>query len=187
MARYETAIILSHTPFLPDGTLSEQTRERTDHGIALQKREETDFLTLSGGRAQPELPFTHASMMLKYVLAQGIVREEIATEEKSLDTVGQALFTKRDIVEPRNIGKLVVVSSAYHMPRVRAIFDTIYGTDFDIAYEGVPTADDNNPVIVDAEPRRIETFLRTFDGVPRGNTHAFVKRLYGAHPLYNKQ
>ncbi|MBI4738023.1 YdcF family protein [Candidatus Woesearchaeota archaeon] len=181
--QHDTAIILSHH-INPDRTLDAETKKRTDRGINLLIQGVASTLTVAGGRAQNLIPCTHALAMKNYAVSQGVHARAVMMEEHSLDTVGQALFTKRSVVVPRNWEKLVVVSHDYHLFRVKRIFDFVYGKDFDIVYESVGN-DCADLGILTSQQRSLEAFLNTFKGVESGRDDDILVRLYEAHPLYN--
>ncbi|MBI5398273.1 YdcF family protein [Candidatus Woesearchaeota archaeon] len=182
-APYSTSIALS-CDMNADGSLSEKSKQRTDRGVELYIHGAVQTITLSGGRAQRDLQHTHAHLMKQYAKSVGIEERVILTEETSLDTVGQAVFTKRDIILPRNWERFIVVSHSSHIDRVQMIFGFVYGRDFDILYEAV---DDraSDPEVILHEWRSFEAFLETFDGVKPGDNEAIIARLFELHPLYN--
>ena len=179
---YPTSIVLSHR-INPDNSLSEQTKKRVDKGIELYYGKEVDTMTFSGGYADKEATMTHADAMSLYALQQGMSQNDLFLEEKSLDTVGQAIFSKRDIIIPQNWERLTVVSHDYHLPRVRTIFGFVYGRDFDIHYVGVPDLQKDCQSI-ESERKSLEAFLKTFEGVKSGNDEQILNALIERHPLY---
>ncbi len=49
--------------------------------------------------------------------------ERIWAETASLDTIGNAYFARVIHTDPAGLRRLLVVNSAFHMPRTRMIFD----------------------------------------------------------------
>jgi hypothetical protein len=98
--------------------------------------------------------------------------------------VGQAVFTKRDIVVPSDWNKLVVVSHDYHIDRVSKIFDFVYGPGFDIVYESV-RGNDIPKEVIEYQKISLDSFLRNFEGLAVGDDDAILIRMYDKHPLYN--
>lgn len=182
---YQTAIVISsHVD--ESGGLDALTTSRVEKGMDLYLRSKALSLTLSGGEANGAF-CPHANSMEKYLLeehSEDIDRQSIFLEPKSLDTVGQAVFTKTDIVVPHGFRDLAVISCEYQIPRVRRIFDFVYGDDFNLTYFESP----NEPGLIgwmrEAENNSLEAFTKTFNGVSRGDTDSIVARLFSAHPLY---
>ncbi len=197
---YDTAIVLSHH-LDKNGAMTVQTKERLDLGIrhyhsypGLEGRCRT--LTLSGGAADVWTPTTHAGVMKSYALGQRVLEEHLLTEEKSLDTLGQAVFTKRNVVLPHGFGTLLVISHAYHINRVRTIFDAVYGKQFEIHYEGIADTQSNDRDIISiigrnrlsrGETEGLIIFQTMFEGIEPGSDDAFLERMMQRHPLYKPQ
>ncbi len=180
---YDAAIPLSR--FLEaDGTLDYQTKARMDHTIRRYHDGLVQALILTAGQAQSDVPFTHAGSMRTYALSQGVEDEHLLLEQRALDTVGQAIFTKRDIVEKRGMENLLITSSASHMVRVPILFSFVFGPKYSLTFEPVHVDNDFDPAVVAKERNGVETFLKTFEGVEPGNTEQIVERLFSAHPFY---
>jgi len=186
MTQNNTAIVLSHHVH-PDGSLSTETRRRVDKGIEHYVKNDADTLTVSGGYATKDVPFAHANCMAEYAIVSGIPAKSIYRESQSLDTVGQVIFLKDDIIVPNNWNRFIVVTSDYHITRAMLIFNFVFGRDFDIQYSPVPTLGEISDTVRAKEASSVSTFLRTFEGVRAGDTAALVERLFSAHPLYKKK
>src|SRR3989338_4875842 len=116
---YDTAIALSHH-LTWDGRMTVQTRERVERAFDHYRYNDrrkcpyANTLTMSGGAADPEMPRTHASVMREHALALGVPDPHIYSDESSLDTIGEAVFTKQMIVMPQNFRRVMVITHAYH-------------------------------------------------------------------------
>ena len=180
---YKTAIILSHH-INPDNSLSEETKARVDKSIDMYCRTEVETLTMSGGHADKEATLTHAEAMRLYALEMRVSPEDLFSEGLSLDTIGQAVFSKKGVVVPNNMDKLIVVSHDYHIRRVQVIFGFVYGKGFDIEYVGVSGWFSMDPKILQKERESLDSFLITFDGVTSGRDDDIFNALIERHPLY---
>lgn len=114
------------------GVLTDDSLKRLLTGFVLQKKLNTPII-LSGGSAITNLP---ESEVMKTVLIElGVDKSKIFTDTNSRDTIGNAIFTKK-ICQARGFKKVILVTSAYHMPRSVLTFkqaglDVIpYPTDF---------------------------------------------------------
>jgi len=67
-----------------------------------------------------------------------VPEEELALEEKALDTVSNAVYTKIFLLES-GCRTPTIVSSCYHLPRVSFIFSHILGGDFEPTFAAAPT------------------------------------------------
>ena len=76
-----------------------------------------------------------------HLLARGVSAERIQVEASSYDTIGNAYFSKLLHVDPAGWRSLAIVTSEFHMPRSRAIFDWIFGMEpgkYQLRFEAAP-------------------------------------------------
>lgn len=118
-------------------------RERLDAAVRLSS-ETRYFIVLSRGtthRPSPlddrGFPISEAAASAKYIIYSSKNQQDvietcrILVEGTSLDTIGNAFFTRVNICDPMRLKKFVVVTSKFHMPRTKVIFDWIFGLDHD--------------------------------------------------------
>ncbi len=116
-----------------DGSLPEQPQQRVLKGIELYRAGVAPKIIMSGKWALwlEESPAkTEAVAMKEYAVQMGVPTEDIILEEDSVDTVGNAYFTKIKILKPRGWHKVAVVTSDYHVERTRFIFEHVLGTEY---------------------------------------------------------
>jgi len=96
------------------------------------------LVTLSGGTVHkpPPLdaagfPVTEAVAAAKYLMSKGCNAQRIVTESFSRDTVGNAYFARVIHTAPAGYRRLLVVTSDFHMPRVKSIFEHVFQIDSD--------------------------------------------------------
>lgn len=85
------------------------------------------LLLMSGGISNPKIPISEAELMRQYCIENGIYKDNIIVEDNSLDTIGNAFFTRKIIDAIPNISDIYVISSCYHMNRAKYIFINCYG------------------------------------------------------------
>lgn len=114
------------------GVLTDDSLKRLLTGFVLQKRLNIPII-LSGGSAITSLP---ESEVMKTVLIElGVDKSKIYTDKNSRDTIGNAVFTRK-MCETNRFRKVILVTSAYHMPRSVLSFKQVgldvipYPTDF---------------------------------------------------------
>lgn len=71
-------------------------------------------------------PIDEATASASYLTDHGIDEKRVLRETWSLDTIGNAVFTRLMHAEPRQWKRMLVVTSAFHMPRTRAVFDWVF-------------------------------------------------------------
>ena len=107
-------------------------RARLD--AALRHDSNTDFyLVLSRGTTHkpPPLddggfPIDEATASARYLVEHGVDARRVLLEAWSLDTIGNAAFARLFHADLRGWQRLLVVTSTFHLPRTRAIFDWIF-------------------------------------------------------------
>ena len=184
LQQFDTVIVLSQKTNR-NGILADRTRERTEKGIEIFKDGIVKTITLSGGYERLvdlEIP-THAEAMKKFAIEKGVPESKIIIEEKSLDTVGQAIFTKRYLAIPQKWKKIIVISSDYHIERVRAIFEFVYGKNFKISFVTTPTEGDRTKIRA-KEKESLQSFYETFKDVNPWDDKKIFETLFAKHPYY---
>ena len=184
---FDTIVILSHE-ILADGSLSSIMKQRLDYGIKLFKKTKVKNLILSGGLGHPNSNYNRelALVMREYVVFNGVPKENILLEKKSCDTVGQAIFLIKEILIPKSLKNVIVVSSKSHLPRVKVIFDFIGDKKIKFKYDAADSEKLITDNIIENEKNSLLAFWNTFDGIERGNIEKIYKRLFTKHPYYRK-
>lgn len=194
---YDTIIVLSQElkPFEqkhlvhPEESLAEEPEQRMQKAVELYQSGNAKTLTMSGGhnfKNRPDEHFTHAYALKVAAVKQGVPAENVFIEEYSMDTVAQAIFSKLCVVKPQGWKHIAILSHDYHMDRVRAIFEFVYGKEYVLHYEAVPSKGIDS-AIRERELRSLQDFKRTFEGIQPGDDVAIVKRLFDpvrGHPIY---
>ncbi len=131
------------------GALPPWVRNRLDCAASLA--DGAYLITLSAGTPYkpPPLdcegyPIFEAVAGARYLMARGVDPARILVETSSYDTIGNAYFSRVIHAEPRGLARLLVVTSAFQMARVEAVFRWVYGltggASFSLAFETVPDA-----------------------------------------------
>jgi len=113
--------------------MTDIARLRANEGIQLAKKhpEMKVYITGSIGRrfGCPRIP--HYIALKKYLLSKGLSKSRIIAEHNSKHTLDVARNLRKII--PSTCKILFIISSDYHLPRVRYIFDRIFEST-DIQY-----------------------------------------------------
>ncbi len=96
--------------------------DRVLYGAKLYHQNRAPLIVASGGRIgwQGEEPPESADMV-ELLTMLGVPKAAILEEPASLNTYQNALYSK-DLLEPQGIRRILLVTSALHMPRAVAIF-----------------------------------------------------------------
>jgi len=143
------SILVPGGGLLQDGSLPPWTIARLENALTY----EVDcrfFILLSGGTVHkpPPLnekgfPFFESHEQAKFLINAGISSDRVLTEISSYDTIGNAYFARILFAEPLKLKNLLIITSEFHMPRTRAIFDWIFKLpplvlDFELEFKSSP-------------------------------------------------
>lgn len=116
-----------------DGSLPIDPKSRINKAVELYNNKVAPFVVMSGAwtyHLDINPSQSEAQAMKEYAIKKGIPGSAIIEESKSKDTIGNVYFTKKDIVEPRGFRDITIISSEDHMPRVKYLFQKIYGDTY---------------------------------------------------------
>jgi len=104
--------------------------------LALDQASDEVFVCLSAATVHrpPPLdilgfPITESNAGSGYLVSRGIAPARIRLESLSLDTIGNAYFSRLLHADPAGWRRLLVITSEFHVARTRAIFEWVYGMD----------------------------------------------------------
>eukprot|EP00471_Norrisiella_sphaerica_P013458 CAMPEP_0184496304 /NCGR_PEP_ID=MMETSP0113_2-20130426/33612_1 /TAXON_ID=91329 /ORGANISM="Norrisiella sphaerica, Strain BC52" /LENGTH=250 /DNA_ID=CAMNT_0026882873 /DNA_START=109 /DNA_END=861 /DNA_ORIENTATION=+ len=104
---------------------------------AKKKGTQIYIVTLSAGTAHTSqllnkkgLPIWESAASAAYLVKRhGVDPKAILMETTSYDTIGNAFFARTQICDQMGFKRIAVITSDFHMPRSRAIFDWIFNLD----------------------------------------------------------
>jgi uncharacterized SAM-binding protein YcdF (DUF218 family) len=142
MAQFD-AVLIPGGGLMPSGELTPFVRARLDRALA----HSADFyIALSAGTTHlpPPLdargyPIPESIPAAQYLHERGVPRGRILIETSSYETIGNAFFTRTIHADPRDLRRLLIVNSRFHMPRTEAIFRWVFGAaparGYDLSFE----------------------------------------------------
>jgi len=151
-AKYEAILI-------PGGGIKDKNevplwvQRRLDRVLEIYQSEQGEYIiALSAGTTHkpPPLdtngfPIFESVVSVNYLIKNGINPQKILYETCSYDTIGNAYFSRVIHVEPRGFRKLLIITSSFHMPRTKSVFEWVYGLEspysadtYDLYFEEVP-------------------------------------------------
>lgn len=142
-------ILIPGGGLLLDGSLPPWTQARVDRALEIQ--DNTRWIAcLSGGTVHKPPPVDDYSFPIyesltaaEYLIKSGLPPEKVLTEICSYDTIGNAYFSRLLFIEPFKLGKILVITSDFHIIRTRTIFEWIYSLTpvpdhVQLSFESVP-------------------------------------------------
>lgn len=166
------------------GQLNDDSKARLELAVGLVRDIPSACLITSGWNYRADSEIMIADAMANYAQKKyGIAPHRIVRDICARDTVGDAVFVKRNIIEHSDIREITIVSSSYHLPRVQEIFEFVFFQKYRLQFIG--TQFDHAQGRQESEAASLDAFRSTFAGIPPGNTEMIYKRLISDHPLYN--
>ncbi|WP_373636647.1 YdcF family protein [Yoonia sp. BS5-3] len=101
-----------------NGTLGQDTVGRVMKGVALYNAGAAPRIHFTGGVSRPNTPGA-GDRMAELAQESGIPAGAITTENRSLSTLQNALFSKPMLSDAQSV---ILVSEAFHLPRSKASF-----------------------------------------------------------------
>jgi uncharacterized SAM-binding protein YcdF (DUF218 family) len=115
-------------------------------------------------------PIFESRVGADYLIKKGVEPRWILCETVSYDTIGNAYFSRVIHVHPRGFRHLLIITSASHMPRTKAIFQWVYGlespfeqNDYTLVFEEVPDLGMDEELLqlrIQKEKKGLENVLR---------------------------
>lgn len=125
------------------GDLPPFVYQRLDKSIDLFKRLTNSKIVVTGKHSflydqlKKYPPTTEAEKMADYLIKKNIPQEKILLEKKSKDTISNAYYLKKDFFIPQKEQNAIIITSHFHLERVRYIFNKIFGPDYHLEFIGL--------------------------------------------------
>ena len=189
-------ILIPGGGLLNDGSLPLWTIARLE--LALKFKDQCRwFILLSGGTVHKPPPINENGFPLfesrelaKRLVSAGINPDRILTEISSYDTIGNAHYARLLFTEQLMLKKLLIVTSEFHMPRTKAIFEWVFNLPplpftYQLDFESTPNEGLSSQALA-ARMLREENSLRNLKNtIPIINTvDKFITWLYTEHTAY---
>ncbi len=183
LKKFDAILVLSNE-MNREGVLNKESIARANMAIKIFNRYSAKYLITSGWDYRKDTDLCIAIAFKNYITSNSNIKSEIIlTELNSRDTVGDAYFTKKNIMIPYNLKNLCVITSSYHIFRTRRIFNLIYGNNYDINFFGVKIFPPFSSLL--KEFKSLKTFENTFSKVLSGDDKIIGETIRNNHPYYN--
>lgn len=176
-----------------DGSIPEEARSRVRKGVALYRSGNAMNVVMSGSWSYHfdiAPPRTEAAAMKEYAEELGVDSDFITEETQSKDTLGNAYFTKK-ICERNRWRDIIIVASDDHMPRVKYLFNKVYGPRYNLNFEESERVLDEDSYKKELihEESSMRVTKKWLDGLSPGDDQSVWDLLQSKHPAYsnNKQ
>jgi len=157
-------------------------KKRVDKAVELYKKGVAAKIIFTGrcwGGLKKKPEITEAELMSKYAIKSGVSPSHILIEKRSLNTAGNFYFTKKQILEPEQIKKILVITQPDHFPKAKYFAGKILGQAYALSW----ISDDTKIKSVFPGHASLEEIKRFFCGVKDGDDKN-IAELLRRHPHY---
>lgn len=109
-------------------TLNEHTRQRFD--AAQPILHQYNIIICSSDKSYRKLDeirgTSEARVGKNYLEKQGVDPKKIYLEEKSRDTISNAYFCRKEIIDPFDVTEITIVTSKFHMQKTKEVFKLVF-------------------------------------------------------------
>jgi hypothetical protein len=190
------AILIPGNGVRAGGELPSWVRLHLDRAVQIYDGEYVIALSAGTTHRPPPVdergfPIFESVAAARYLMERGIPAGRILTETQSYDTIGNAFFSRVIHVEPRQMRRLLVIASDFHLVRIEAVFRWIYGlhprpVQYELRFEGLFDPSMNADVLNARVVRERERLNVLVDLRQRITTMAdFHRWLFTEHDAYN--
>lgn len=178
------AIIVLANEMDVNGNLNDESKHRADLVCQVLKSDPATPVIASGWAYRDDSNLPIANAVAQYLVSvHNLDSRKILREVRPRDTVGDAVFCRALLGGSVESGEVSVLTSDYHANRAKAIFEFVFGRDFEIQVHSSHTSYSASKSRT--EQRSMQAFLQTFDGLSAGDFVNIADRLVSAHPFYN--
>jgi len=131
------AIVILGGGITKNGKLPKEVKKRVEKAYQIFKKNPQSNILACGKYSflypQKKLPQkTEAEAIKEYLLELGVPEKKIYLEKKSKDTIGNAYYAKKLYFIPQKDREIWVVSSDFHLERVKFVFEKIFGSKYEL-------------------------------------------------------
>ncbi len=175
-----------------NGELPNQVKKRLDKAIEVSEKENVDRFLLCGKYSflypKKELPETTESQLMRdYLIQKGINGKNIFLESKSMDTIGNAYFSKIEYFLPQKELEAIIITSDYHTPRTKFIFEKVFGPDYTLIFYSSPSFDEEEVKNLLERGERLTEKIKKLTGEMTPGDHNFLKKILYDSEYYKEK
>jgi vancomycin permeability regulator SanA len=119
-------LIILGNKLLKGGKMDDILLNRLKKSIDIYEKKKYNFIIVSGGKVQKDSDYSESYIMKKFLLKNNIPPNIIIEEDQSIDTIQNSFKCLNIINKIENINQINILSSEFHIERVKAIFNKNY-------------------------------------------------------------
>jgi len=171
------------------GVLPQTVKERVKRSVNLFWRHKAKYIIMSGAWSYKSnrKKITEAKAMKMYAVKLGVKKISILLEERSKDTIGNAYFTRKEILDPKRLRKIIIVTSRYHAKRSEYLFNKVLGSKFTVNISASESKIGPQKLRrrMKKEKEMLQILKKYLGKIPSGNMLILGKLLTSVHPAYS--
>ena len=185
MKQFDVILVLS-CGIDKHGQLTNGARNSTEIAVKLFEQSLAPLLIFSGNysyKAGFIPPVSESQAMKDYAISLGVPSDKVLIEAESKDTLGNAYFSKMNLLRPLGLTNVSVLRGPNQSEeRLRYIFDKVFGDE--IVYEFTQDYDDR-PEEYERERKSLAVLKNWFDATADGDSDAVYRIMREKHPAYS--
>lgn len=169
---------------------SEKFRARLDKAYELFTPDtHNGIIVTSKGTYRDPYPhtITEAEAGRQYLEERGVDLRYLLIEDQSMDTVGNAFFTRVRYLNPKRWLNPTIITNQFHIPLARFLFEIVLDENYTPDFVSAPNAgisDDELQRWQKHEAEMLNFYQGIFDGVRRGDIACLEHYIYHRDPAY---
>jgi len=184
------AIIVMGRGIKQDGSLPDGPKLRGKLAVSLYEKKLAPILVLTSkywGFQNFIPPITEDEAMKRFVITLGVPEDKTLKQEISEDTIGEAFFTKIEIIDAKQWKKLIIVTSTDHLQRTKYIFEQIFGPKYDLQFAAADHGLTEEVLMKSQklEERAFKVAKRYLKNITPGDTEQVKNMIFKKHAMYN--
>jgi uncharacterized SAM-binding protein YcdF (DUF218 family) len=110
-----------------DRTYFDAGADRIIHALWLYKEKKVEKILITGGNISifGDVKISEAKRLKDFLMIAGVADKDIILEENAKNTRENALFTKQILNKDFPNSSIILITSAFHLPRAKGCFDKI--------------------------------------------------------------
>lgn len=163
------------------GNLSRDFKRRILKSIEISQSKNIQTIILTSGvlfRGQPL-----SDLAFDYFRKNEIYPIRCILEKQSLDTVSEAIYSRK-ILDKLNFNKVYVITSDWHLKRVKYIFSKIFNEKYKVKYFGIEGF--KTGWIIETKNKSTDEFKLWHCNCKKGDIKCYEKMLKKHHKLFSK-
>ncbi len=186
MAKQFDAILVLGCGIDDQGELIDDARISVETAANLYQQRLAPLLILSGDisyKATFRTPVSEAQAMKDYSISLGVPANKILVETESKDTLGNAYFTKTNLLGPLALHNIAILRGPNQSEeRIRYLFGKVLGPNY--AFSLIERPEDR-PDEVERERKSLAVLKSWLDEIEDGDDRAIYALMRSIHPGYS--